>query len=70
MKNINISTKYILIYFANRPMLNVFTNLIPEKGALCDINYIFGDQGIEGKHILQFRRTLLEQDFSCGSFLT
>ena len=31
-------------------MLNVFTNLI-QKGTLCDIKYIFGDQGIEGKLI-------------------
>ena len=41
-----------------------------EKGTLCGINYIFGDQGIEGTYILQFYRTLLEQDFSRGSFLT
>ena len=41
-----------------------------EKGTLCGINYIFGDQGIEGTYILQFYRTLLEQDFSRGSFMT
>ena len=35
-----------------------------EKGTLCGINYIFGDQGIEGTYILQFYRILLEQDFS------
>ena len=55
MKNINISTEYILIYFAkltnmNKNKLNMFTNLI-HKGTLCGINYIFGDQGIKGKRI-------------------
>ena len=54
MKNINISTEYILIYFAkltnmNKNKLNIFTNLI-HKGTLCGINYIF-DQGIKGKRI-------------------
>ena len=48
------NNKYIrntcLYISQNRPILNVFTNL-KQKGTLCDINYIFGDQGIEGKLI-------------------
>ena len=62
MKNINISTEYILIYFA-KSIFSVFTNLI-QKDTLCDINYIFEDQGINRRktYILPFHKTLLEQD--------
>ena len=49
MKNINISTEYMLIYFAKSTNVECVYKF--EKSALCDINYIFGDQGIEGKLI-------------------
>ena len=49
-KILYIITEYILIYFDIfwYVILNVFTNLI-QKGTLCDKNYIFGNQEIEGK---------------------
>ena len=49
-------------------MLNVFTNLLIQKSTLFDINNIFGVQWMEGNYISQYYRTLLEQDFSRGSF--
>ena len=60
----------MIIYFAKSTMLNVFTNRLIQKSTLCDINYIFGVQGMERTYILQFYTTLLEPDFSRGSFLT
>ena len=50
MKNINISTEYILVYFAKSTNVECVSNLI-QKGTLCDINYIFEDQEIEEKLI-------------------
>ena len=46
----NISTEYMLIYFPKLTNAECVYKFDTE-GTLCDINYIFGDQGIEGKLI-------------------
>ena len=55
----------MLIYFPKLTNVECVYKFDTED-TLCDINYIFGDQGIEGTYILQFHKTLLELDFSRG----
>ena len=69
MKNINISTEYILIYFAKLTNVEYVYKFGTQGHIMWYKLYFWRLRNKRKTYILQFHRTLLE-DFLRGSFLT